>query len=418
MAKLIQDLREKKASVGKEMNLLHAKNKEKWTDDVSAKFAAKSDEYDRIEGEIKALESEAKAGSRVAEIEKTLNASIDGLVEGTNMHRSDAENIVLEERATLNAFLRGGASALTDEQRAAVRARNTAHNSMSTGTDEDGGFLVPDTLDSQILRGVEEANPVREVCRIIKSATGAEIGYPTSNNVTQKGRLLGQGAPAVQVDPVIGFLKMGAFKFTSDMILATMELLEDSAFDLVDYVFTEIAARIGRVESEYNTTGAGGGVAPEGLVTAASLGHTTVLADGFTYDDVMELFHSVHPFYRKSPTTGWMFQDNTLLKFKKLKDGEGRPLWLPGLTGSDPETINGKKFTLNEDMDNVASSNFSMVFGDFSQFAIRDVGVVRITRLVEKYADTDQLAWVAFKRQDSKLLNADGKALKKMQHAA
>jgi predicted phage gp36 major capsid-like protein len=33
---------------------------------------------------------------------------------------------------------------------------------------------------------------------------------------------------------------------------------------------------------------------------------------------------------------------------KKLKDGQGRPLWRPGVTGGDPSDILGYGYTVNQ----------------------------------------------------------------------
>jgi HK97 family phage major capsid protein len=69
-------------------------------------------------------------------------------------------------------------------------------------------------------------------------------------------------------------------------------------------------------------------------VTGATLGYTagnsTTSGEttAITYDDLVELEHSVDPAYRKNAR--FMMSDTALKTVKKLKDGIGRPLWMAG----------------------------------------------------------------------------------------
>jgi HK97 family phage major capsid protein len=106
----------------------------------------------------------------------------------------------------------------------------------------------------------------------------------------------------------------------------------------------------------------------------------------------------------------YMLADNTLGTLKTLLDKFGRPLWVPGVAVGAPDTINGYQYVINQSMDGVAAGNTSgnttMVFGDFSKFVVRRVGSMTMRRLVERYAELDQVGFLAFERVDSQLLDA------------
>jgi HK97 family phage major capsid protein len=54
-----------------------------------------------------------------------------------------------------------------------------------------------------------------------------------------------------------------------------------------------------------------------------------------------------------------------------------------------------------------AASQYSMLFGDFSTFKVREVaGGTTVLRLVERYADFLQVGFIAFQRFDSNLIDA------------
>lgn len=48
-----------------------------------------------------------------------------------------------------------------------------------------------------------------------------------------------------------------------------------------------------------------------------------------TYDDLVELEHSLDPAYREGGRCSFMFADTTLKAIKKLKDGKAAPCGFP-----------------------------------------------------------------------------------------
>ena len=50
---------------------------------------------------------------------------------------------------------------------------------------------------------------------------------------------------------------------------------------------------------------------------------------GSTFDELIDLEHSVDPLYRAAPTCRFMFNDGVLKALRKLKDGQGRYIWQP-----------------------------------------------------------------------------------------
>ena len=72
-----------------------------------------------------------------------------------------------------------------------------------------------------------------------------------------------------------------------------------------------------------------------------------------------------------------------------------------------PDRLMGRPVTITQSMDSAVSGTYTTVLcGDFSKFKIRDVAEVRLVKLVERYADLDQVAFIAFHRTDSAVLDA------------
>jgi HK97 family phage major capsid protein len=102
----------------------------------------------------------------------------------------------------------------------------------------------------------------------------------------------------------------------------------------------------------------------------------------------------------------FMFNDTTLRNIRKLKDGNGQYLWQPGLQAGVPGVLLGQGYRINQDMPAMTTGLIPIVYGDLMKYKIRDIQSIRFRRLVERYAESDQEAFVAFFRTDGKLLDA------------
>ena len=123
----------------------------------------------------------------------------------------------------------------------------------------------------------------------------------------------------------------------------------------------------------------------------------------------MALEHSVDPSYRLGAQ--WMFHDAVLQELKQLSDGQNRPLWLPGVSVGEPDTILRYSYVINQHMPAPVGGAWStgdraIVFGDMSYYWIRDVRGFSIIRLDERYADNLQVGFLAFARADGALIDA------------
>ena len=119
-----------------------------------------------------------------------------------------------------------------------------------------------------------------------------------------------------------------------------------------------------------------------------------------------------------------MMNDASLKVIQKIKDSQNRPIWsppgnvYPGITTEMPDTIFGYPVIVNQDIPVMAANAKSVLFGDFSNYFIRDALDVRLIRLDERYADTLEVGFIAFQRTDGNLINAGTAPVKYYQNSA
>jgi HK97 family phage major capsid protein len=180
---------------------------------------------------------------------------------------------------------------------------------LATQTGSAGGDTIPTGFQPSFEAALLQFGGIRNAADIMRTATGNPLPWPTGNDTSNKGVMLGENvAVATNTDPSFGLVMWNAYKFTSKMILVPVELMEDSAFDLPSIIGGMCGERIGRIQADYFTTGTGA-AQPKGIVTAATVGKTTASATAIKYDELVDLVHSVDPAYRNGPSVGFMFHD-------------------------------------------------------------------------------------------------------------
>lgn len=286
---------------------------------------------------------------------------------------------------------------------------------LTSGSGAGGGYLVPpESLIRQLEVNMLAFGGVRQVAETLRTTSGERLSWPTADDTSNTGVQLGESTTiGSSVDPTFGKIYWDAYKFSSKAILVPYELLEDSAFQLVELLGQMLGERLGRITNTKFTTGTGAAT-PKGIVTGATL-FAAASATAIAADDLIKLVHSVDPAYRMG--AGFMMHDAIMLILRLLKDGNGQYMFQTGLANGSPDRLLSYPITNNQDMDStVASGKKSILFGQLSKYKIRSVASVRIYRLQERYRDTDQDGFIAFLREDGNLLTAGTAPVKYLGH--
>lgn len=336
-----------------------------------------------------------------------------------------------EYRKALNRYLRFGSLELEPEERKVLRQGYRVERpgdggearAQGTAPGSAGGYLVPSQMGGFIVETLKLFGGVAAVATTLETSNGQPIEYPTNDDTANTGALIGENVAATSLDLVFGQKKVDAYLFTSKIVLVPITLLMDSAIDIEAYIARKVGQRLGRTFNSYQTTGTGAGQ-PQGLTVGASVGKSFAGAAAVTYNELIDLEHSVDAAYRQDTGVpqggdgqsggdwvGYMFNDpSTFAALRKLADSQNRPLWVPwlgqGIAGAVPPTLNGWRYQINNDMPNMATTNKDIAFGNFTEgMLIRTVSGMSIMRLEERYAEYGQVGFLAFARMDSAVID-------------
>ena len=348
--------------------------------------------YDRMEEDIMNLGKEIQRLERQealdAELNRPINTPILGKPSVPGMESKEGRASDEYKNAFWNAMR---SKAPTQE----------VMNSLSVGTDSEGGFLVPDEFERTLVQTLEEENVFRQLAKVVKTSSG-DRKIPV---VTTKGSAawLDEGEEFEESDSAFGQTSIGAYKLGT-MLKVSDELLNDSVFNLENYISTEFARRIGAKEEEAFLVGNGEGK-PTGIFNdtgGAELGVTAASTTAITADEIIDLVFSLKAPYRKNAV--FIMNDATVKAIRKLKDGQGQYLWQPSLTAGTPDTLLNRPIYTSAYAPTIASGVKSIAFGDFGYYWIADRQGRSFKRLNELFATTGQVGFLASQRVDGKLI--------------
>lgn len=419
----LKELREKRAKLVEQMRAV-AELSEKEGRSLNAEEEAKFNEIDADQESVgREIERRQKVEAAERDLERPITPgtppSLDtrGHAAQSGGHPTSEERNAKEMRA-FDSWIRFGFEGMDQEQRAIMARRRTFISAaelpaeiraQGVGTGAGGGYTVPQGFSEELDTALKAFGGMRQAARLFPTPDGRDLPWPTVDDTANVGELLAENVAVAAQDVPFGQKTLKAYKYSSKVVLVSMELLQDSFFDVGAILRDLLAERIGRITNTHFTTGDNTGK-PEGVVPGAGSGKVGLTGQTVSviYDDLVDLEHSVDPLYR--PQSIFMMNDSSLKILKKLKDTSGRPLWMPGLNASfavsQPETILGYPYSINQDMAVMAANAKSILFGNFMKYIIRDVREFTLIRLVERYAELGQVGFIAFTRSDGRYLNA------------
>ena len=396
----IQALREQRNELSRQANhLLAEKGAQVWAQADQEKFDGLADQMDRIDKQISAHQ-------------RMLDKQAEELVPT----KKDTEHAKTQAHAGVEVFLRTMTNERTPEQRELIR------NTMSTTTGSQGGYTVPSQVSSDLVDTMKDYGAMRRRADRLATSSGNDLNYPTSDGTAEIGEIVTQNSSSSSADPSFGTVPLNVVKFGSKVIAVPIELLQDSAVDVLALINKRVRDRIGRIQNQKFSTGSGTGE-PNGLVTAASVGKTGTTGQTTTiiYDDLVDIIDSVDVAYLTEGDMYFMFGQTLRRTIRKIKDTAGRPIWTPsydaGASAGLPDLLLGYPVEINNDMPTPAANAYSLAFGQIKKYMVRDAMDITLFRFEDSaYITKGQIGFMAWCRAGGNLI--DTAAVKTYRHSA
>lgn len=261
---------------------------------------------------------------------------------------------------------------------------------MQTGVDADGGFAVPEELNTDILSALRNEVVMRQECTVMT------VGTPDWKKLTNKGGIASGWVGETDERTETGTPKLGVISPVWGEIYgnpyATQTMLDDAFFNVESFIVNELSQEFAEKEEEAFTLG-DGNKKPKGFLayetTAQAdkdrdwgkLQNVVAGAANLTTDDIVKLTYTLRKVYRSGAK--FMLNNQSLLAVRLLKDDKNNYIWQPGLQLGQPSLLSGFAVAENEQMPDIgdASGKAPIAFGNFKRgFYIFDRIGIRMLR--------------------------------------
>lgn len=393
-------------------------------------MAADQKDVELVAQEIKNQFEQFKATNdkRLDAIEQE-KAALAGKVESQNAKLSELDNIKTALENELKEVKRpagGNQQASAHKEAFAMFIRKgdeqglaeLERKAMQTGMDADGGFAVPEELNTDILAALRDEVVMRQECTVMT------VGTPDWKKLTSKGGIASGWVGETDERTETGTPKLGVISPVWGEIYgnpyATQTMLDDAFFNVESFIVNELSQEFAEKEEEAFTLG-DGNKKPKGFLayetTAQAdkdrdwgkLQNVVAGAANLTTDDIVKLTYTLRKVYRSGAK--FMMNNQSLLAVRLLKDSNGNYIWQPGLQVGQPSLLSGFAVAENEQMPDIGDSSGKapIAFGNFKRgFYIFDRIGIRMLR--DPYTKKPFVGFYTTKRVGS-MLN-DSNAIK------
>jgi HK97 family phage major capsid protein len=273
-----------------------------------------------------------------------------------------------------------------------------------------GYFAATDFLD-ELLAYRLLISPMRSICRV-QATSGEKVQMPSLANDTTVFWAAEQAAFQNSQDPSTSMVEIPVHEIRA-LLKISQQNLEDSQFNLEDFMKQRMMLGFAKKEGSAFVAGSGNGQ-PQGIMTFPTKATTSYaggsagknnVTDAIPYvlsggaagniiqEDITNVLMDLKADYDNA-NTAYIFTRGTLNTIRLFKDSIGRPLWIP--FGADvPSTVNNRKYVEMPDMPEIASGNFPIAVGDFSNYMIVDRVNLAIRELDELFAVSGLVGFIA-----------------------
>lgn len=366
----------------------------------------------------KRLDAISQEKSALAEKVETLNGKLSELDNLKTSLENELKEIkrpnggnknTSEHKAAFAKFIRKG-----DETGLA----ELEQKAMQIGVDADGGFALPEELNTDILSSLRDEVVMRQECTVIT------VGTPEWKKLVNEGGISSGWVGETEARSETGTPKLSILTPVWGEIYgnphATQTMLDDAFFNVESFITSELTTEFAEKEEEAFTVG-NGVKKPKGFLSYETddkadkardwgkLQKITASAAAISADDIVSLIYSLRKPYRAG--SKFMLNNQSLLDVRLLKDDKGNYIWQPGLQVGQPSLLSGFAVAENEQMPDIGDSSGKapIAFGNFKRgFYIFDRIGIRMLR--DPYTKKPFVGFYTTKRVGS-MLN-DSNAIK------
>jgi len=269
-----------------------------------------------------------------------------------------------------------------------------------------GGYLVPDDFYAGIIEKRNELSIPRRAGAMVLQTSRDVLNIPIEATSQAYFAQASHDMAAVDEDePTVGQATATVFDFTK-LVKVSENLLEDSASNLNQFLTNSFGRWMAMTENRNALIGAGT-TYPQGVTVGGTSALTFDDTNGIGAGEIPELYHKLAQQYRDNAV--WTMNDDTLGYLRGIYSSS---VFTFGAHEISEESIMGKRVFTSTYMPKYSTTKYkSIVFGDWSMYALVERKGLTIRRLNELYAGNRQVGLLAVFRHGGVVLQSEAFAI-------
>jgi len=356
-------------------------------DAYTTKQVARIDNIENVLGQL-----EAKMGrpdnpnaGNTADVQpaeaKTLRAAVTALLAGD---QSKANNLFIEAKA------------------------------MSVDSDPSGGYVVHSLISSGMTKVMAEISPLYRLARKVPLTEGAAFEEPVDKESAEANWVSERQSRTDTATPDLAMFRVDLHEICA-MPKATQKLIDVASIDVLEWLRSKVGDAFAVKEGSAFHSGDGVGK-PRGLLTYPTAATSDATRAWGTFEHIATgasgafptSSTSVNPADVLVDVTGalkaqyragasWLMNRKTAAAVRKLKDAEGRHVWVDSLVAGQPSLLLGYPVEIDEDMPDIGADKLAIAFGNFEK-AYTIVEQPGAKFLTDPYTDKPNVRLFAYRR--------------------
>lgn len=314
-------------------------------------------------------------------------------------------------KAAIRALLAGDQSKANDLFR---EAGAMDRKGMASDNDSDGGYVVHDAISSGMTKVMEEISPLFRLARKIPLSEGGAFEEPVDKETAEANWVAERQARGDTATPQLANFRVPLHEICA-MPKATQKLIDIASIDVLAWLQEKVGDAFAVKEGAAFHDG-DGVEKPRGILTYptaatsdktrawGTIEHIATGASGAfptssssvnPADVLVDVTSALKAQYRAGAR--WLMNRKTAAAVRKLKDAEGRHVWVDSLVAGQPAMLLGFPVEIDEDMPDIAAGSLSIAFGDFAK-AYTIVEQPGAKYLTDPYTDKPNVRLFAYRR--------------------
>jgi len=327
-----------------------------------------------------------------------------------------------EHALAFNRFFRNGAEAgLKDLE---IKAK------LSTNSDPDGGYLVPEEMEQSIDRVLGTVSTIRSLASVMTISAGDTYKMLVNQGGAGSG-WVGESESRPETNtPTLKEISIALGELYANPA-STQKMLDDGRIDIAAWLADEVSTVFAEQEGAAFATGDGVNK-PRGILSYTNVanasytwGNVGYIASGAagafatpttslsSADALIDLYYALKAGYRNGAS--WLMSDATMGAVRKLKDVDGKFVWSPPTAVGEVATVLMKPVYTDDNMTAIGANSYSIAFADFKRsYQIVDKFGIRVLR--DPFTSKPNVLFYTTKRVGGGIRNFE--AIKLMKFAA